>query len=1552
MDQQEDAFALHNRGVDLWREYLDRRDVKTLDNALALFRAAVSEDDRNAWFLSNLSNALLEWYKHTDDRTALEEAVSVGRLAIASSDRDKGAEAFAANNLSGALKATYWLTKNLAFLQEATTVLRRSVEIAPDDASRAVLLSNLAYALSSQHAATDDPDALRESIAALRSSLTLRGRAIPLEEMVRLAKLLQSLHERTGDAGALNEAEDIVQQAVAFVPPGLMKCGLLSSLGVLIRLRYEQTGDRDVLNEAATVGRAAVAAAPDDALRASAYSNLGNTLSAGYERTQDEILLSQALEAHRTAVAAAADGHEQQAQILTNADRTVELSYQITGQLDLIDERIRLHRQRLGAFAHGTAERAGELADTADILRLRFEASSETDDLDAVIQALREAVAEAPPDYASRPTVLGNLGILLQIRSAVEGAMEEAIAALTEAIAGTPADDPARSPRLASLSQALRRKYELTGDSERLEDAIETGRAAVADGGTDRLMRATLADSLQARWEQAGDEDDLRQSMALFHAAPSGRDGAAADGAPAPPSEDWSQGPNRRAMTWLSMYSDRRDLAALGRAVELCNRWLRHPWLTSARPQTRAVALAQAAVAYLYRYNEFSDRADLGRALEYGAASVEFAGHEYHRDHLGNFAMVLQTKYEHDGDVNSLARAAELAEAVLDMTPEPLEERANALTNLGVVWRRMRLATGDARYLDAEVEAFLKAADLSAAGAAHYGRRLNNAAVGLHERYDERGDEGDLHRSIEYSRQALRVTRTDDFERAGWLSNLGNTLRHRHERTGSLADLDDAIDVQERAAAVTPQRLTERRQFLTNLGGSLRLRGDVSRSEYHLRRALEVAAEAVRVTPSTSPEYALFAGNLASVLGTTVTATGDQGQRDLEIDLYEELLDREPETSPRYSRLQHRLASALLDRITVSKNQTDLPRAVELTRASLARAVPGTIEYAWRCGTLARLLALSADPNRSLITEVVTAFRQACDIALINMPAYALSTALSWARWCEDGKTWAMAAEAYLLAAQAADALFATQIDRQDKEIWLRAANGMPAQAALALVRSGRPESAALMLERGRVRLLGEALGRNSAALDSLEREGHRALTESFRAVQRRLGALEATAVTADHEDGHADRMRGDDLSSALSDHAAALDAIRRVPGYEHFLLPAAPADLAAAADRPIVYLAAGRLAGVALVVTRERGDGAVPSVAALELPRLTEAGVYRRTTALQRARHGRERDPAFWNGTLDEVCRWLWLAAMEPVLGALASQPAACLIPAGLLASLPLHAAWTPDGTRITGRRYALDEVALSYAPSSLALRHAREQAERQSPVKLLGIADPQPVNAKPLALASAEVAAAAALLSGSFRELRGPAAERERILAELPHHSVVHFACHGQARPDVPLESALLTSGNQRLSLRDLFRLELAEQDRPGIRLAVLSACETQLPGVELPDELVSLPSGFLQAGAAAVVASQWSIGDAATALLITMFYRNLVSGIDGATALRDAQVWLRDTTAGEMALFMHPDAGQSGLPRRAARPLWRWLAVAAPHERLFSMPSQWAAMTYTGA
>jgi CHAT domain-containing protein/Tfp pilus assembly protein PilF len=132
--------------------------------------------------------------------------------------------------------------------------------------------------------------------------------------------------------------------------------------------------------------------------------------------------------------------------------------------------------------------------------------------------------------------------------------------------------------------------------------------------------------------------------------------------------------------------------------------------------------------------------------------------------------------------------------------------------------------------------------------------------------------------------------------------------------------------------------------------------------------------------------------------------------------------------------------------------------------------------------------------------------------------------------------------------------------------------------------------------------------------------------------------------------------------------------------------------------------------------------------------------------------------------------------------------------------------------------------------------------------------------------------------------------------IGAELSQYRVLHFATHGILDSEHPELSGLIFSlvnargepQNGFLGLQDVYNLNLSAD------LVVLSACETGL-GKEIQGEgLVGLTQGFMYAGAPQVVASLWSVDDAATAELMARFYRAMEKeGMRPSAALRQAQM-----------------------------------------------------------
>lgn len=184
------------------------------------------------------------------------------------------------------------------------------------------------------------------------------------------------------------------------------------------------------------------------------------------------------------------------------------------------------------------------------------------------------------------------------------------------------------------------------------------------------------------------------------------------------------------------------------------------------------------------------------------------------------------------------------------------------------------------------------------------------------------------------------------------------------------------------------------------------------------------------------------------------------------------------------------------------------------------------------------------------------------------------------------------------------------------------------------------------------------------------------------------------------------------------------------------------------------------------------------------------------------------------------------------------------------------------------------------------------------------LMVSDPQPqsAEARPLPGARDESHMIRTIIldsGGEVKLLEGEEARRPNVLEILQKKRLdlthAHFACHGLAELADPLDSGILLAYGARLMTRTL--LDLVPERFPQLRLVVLSACQTGLPGADLPDEVVGLPSGWLQSGAMTVLASLWPVSDSMTVALMTKFYElHLRDGLDPVKALWLAQRWLR--------------------------------------------------------
>ncbi len=415
----------------------------------------------------------------------------------------------------------------------------------------------------------------------------------------------------------------------------------------------------------------------------------------------------------------------------------------------------------------------------------------------------------------------------------------------------------------------------------------------------------------------------------------------------------------------------------------------------------------------------------------------------------------------------------------------------------------------------------------------------------------------------------------------------------------------------------------------------------------------------------------------------------------------------------------------------------------------------------------------------------------------------------------------------------------------------------------------------------------------------------------------------------------------------AHAELAEVIGRIRAQPGFERFRaqLPFAEiARIVCAGGRPVVHLAVTAHGGMALVVTGR-------AVTHLPLPGLTHLDAFERITRHHRAYSDFRADPRTgyrrWSDSLDELGRWAWDRVMGPLLDALPEIPAAVVIAGGMLSSVAWHAAWTPDPETPTGRRYAADSIRLSYAPSIRAWGTALAAAGRHCGDAVLVVSEPQPTRLPQLPAAAAEATAVLSSFPPDRRlHLRAGQATAGNVLAALQHADVLHAACHGQADPDFPLRSGVFLAADRPL------RLEQLMAARTHLRLAVLSACESSVPGRAAPDEVLALPTGLLQAGAAGVIASLWLVADLASALVMSEFYaRWTAAGGDGdpGAALAGAQAGLRDSTAAQLRVRIGETAQSAP---QLAEYVERRLRGVDPQRRPFASIESWAGFTHWGA
>lgn len=794
-----------------------------------------------------------------------------------------------------------------------------------------------------------------------------------------------------------------------------------------------------------------------------------------------------------------------------------------------------------------------------------------------------------------------------------------------------------------------------------------------------------------------------------------------------------------------------------------------------------------------------------------------------------------------------------------------------------------------------------------------------NVLITRHARGEQ--NEADLRQAVDLLRE---LRNQEAARRIAVETLLAWGLSALYELTGDLAVLDESIELNTQTLARHPGA----RPVRAALGSAWRRRFMSSGKVSDLARAISVLEEGVPNDRRLSPVDAMLLNNLATAYGTRFEMLGDTGDAERELGL----LERAADAFPGNAHVLTNLGVSLTRRGRERADARDLDRAIEMTaradeltpRESVFKArrlvnrgaahlsaalVTGRASHADAAiGFLTRAIELvgPSSPFRGMYQmDVVAALRikaevtgdqrfltEACRVGDEGittlrkfLPSW-LPQASTMIGYCHaELGDWEGAARVFAAGAELADLLTGAQASRPHRQGWLRRAGSLSMDAAYALAKDGDLAAAVAAAERGRARELTRSLDLFSVEVDSLVRSGFGQLARRWQELAARVAGQDRVSL---EDSGVPDGAEA--LIERLREARASVDAVLT------------PSGVVPPAETTLVYLITTDFGGLAIVAA-----GQQPLVP-VWLPELTASWTSDRARSVLTA------EPS----ALDEILPPL-LDELRPLMSrvlAAAGGRSVALVPGGLLSVLPLAAA-VEDSVR--------------HAPNARILRAQPEQVTAATAIQS-SFGD--------LPYVAVEAAlVAAALPAGSVLSDATP----EIALAALGGPGVVHFACHARSVPASPLDSALLLGTQTRLGLRDILRGGPLAAD-----LVVLSACETAVPGDELPDEMTGLPAALLQAGASGVIGTLWQVADDACLWLTLALYTGLRAGARPWEALRDARELLRTATAAGLSDYL---SSLSWPPRAAAAACRETLSDLDPASRPFEHPADWAGFVYIG-
>ncbi|EKM60625.1 uncharacterized protein PHACADRAFT_189751 [Phanerochaete carnosa HHB-10118-sp] len=799
----------------------------------------------------------------------------------------------------------------------------------------------------------------------------------------------------------------------------------------------------------------------------------------------------------------------------------------------------------------------------------------------------------------------------------------------------------------------------------------------------------------------------------------------------------------------------------------------------------------------------------------------------------------------------------------------------------------------------------------------------------LYRRFCTNSNMEDLDRSIAYSRETLQMAPdlVDSITLSNSKSALARTLMFRFSLTGQLDDISDSIRYSYDTLSLYPRGHSRRPGALVDLSFRFATRfvetkqlGDVDSGISCLREALSLLAPEsperlevlehlkahlyVRYGETKDPQemeecarYAEEAHALRLYSPTSVTVestvgfrlqhelTGESEWLDKAVDHFRGAISDWSSMGQPYLHPGISLCYAVFNRYEAFGRLEDLDECIDLARRVLSSYPPGMNHLGRRIPLLALYKALLRryldTGSETDISDAIFYARESAVSQSGSGRLERLEVAIEWTTMAHL-ENHPSTLEAYRTGLELLEQYLTCIPTLELQHEAVREAKSLSSNAAAYAIGQGDLKLAVEMLEQGRA-LLWSQVRRLRTPLDQLAAdEGSVHLRDAFLEKSRALETLNTSASpfvggSAIEESRDPYRRMLETKERLTAELNGVIEQIRiKLPDF--LKLPSYDKLKAVSAEGPVIIVNRSIFRSDAIIL----GPG--DNISNIQLSDTFYKQSIELSNKLLQARqilkYSAQKE---YDRVLRLTLKTLGNLLVDPVVGMLkelgveeGSRIWWC--PTSVVSALPLHAAGplTMPGPRSSKTKVYLPDLYIpSYTPTLTALIEARTApAGGYRPVEHAGILGVALLDESLQAVADEVEVLRTRFTEDKLTLAIGSGCNRDAVVAGLAERPWVHFACHGTLKASEPFDSALILSGDERLTLLDIVKVGLHNAE-----LAVLSACHTaeQTQGSAM-DEALHLAAAMQFSGFRSVVGTVWQMRDEDGPTLAEYFYRAL--------------------------------------------------------------------------